>query len=230
MSKKLLLVEDDENFGSVLNSYLEMNDYQVIWVTDGEQALKRFEKEDFNICVFDVMLPRVDGFTLAGKLKTLKPNVPFIFLTARKLKDDIVKGYRIGADDYITKPFDSEILLFKLDAILNRSGRKAESKSTREYKFGRSTFNHKLRKLILPGKEVQLSPKEADLLKMLCENINDILHRDDALVTIWGTSDYFTTRSMDVYVAKLRKYLSEDKCIKIVSVHGSGLRMIEELS
>lgn len=228
MSKKLFLVEDDENFGSVLNSYLEMNGFHVTWVQDGQMAQKGFQTEEFDICVFDVMLPKVDGFTLAGELKNIKPELPFIFLTARKLKEDIIKGYRVGADDYITKPFDSEILLLKLDAILSRSKNKIKNENSVEFTFGKSKFNYKLRKLILPGKDVQLSPKEADLLKMLCERINDILHRDDALVAIWGTSDYFTTRSMDVYVAKLRKHLTADSDVQIVSVHGSGIRMIEK--
>lgn len=229
MAKRLFLVEDDENFGSVLCSYLEMNGFTVKWAKDGLQAQNEFNPIDYDICVFDVMLPKIDGFSLAGEFKTKYQDMPFIFLTARKLREDIIKGYNIGADDYITKPFDSEILLLKLNAILGRSGTKNSSANAQEYTFGKSRFNYKLRKLYLPEKEVHLSPKEADLLKMLCEKINDILHRDDALVSIWGTSDYFTTRSMDVYVAKLRKHLSFDDSIRIVSVHGSGIRMIEDL-
>lgn len=227
MMKSLFLVEDDENFGSVLKSYLEMNGFTVTWVKDGDEARAGFKRDNYDICVFDVMLPKVDGFTLAGELKKMDADKPFIFLTARKLKDDVIKGFRIGADDYITKPFDSEILLLKLEAILNRSGTK-DGESKQIYKFGKCNFDHKLRKLHLPDKEVHLSPKEADLLKMLCERKNDILIRDDALITIWGTADYFTTRSMDVYVAKLRKYLSVDETIAIETLHGSGVRMFEK--
>lgn len=226
MSKRLFLVEDDENFGSVLTSYLEMNGFVVTWVKDGTQARGGFAQTCFDICVFDVMLPKVDGFTLASELKSIHSEIPFIFLTARKLKDDVVKGFRLGADDYITKPFDSEILLLKLEAILNRSGSNSQD-STHIFKFGKCSFDHKLRKLHLPEAEVHLSPKEADLLKMLCEKKNDILLRDDALVAIWGTADYFTTRSMDVYVAKLRKYLSVDPSVQIETLHGSGIRMVE---
>lgn len=227
MGKRLFLVEDDENFGSVLCSYLEMNGFSVKWVKDGLQAQNEFAPGEFDICVFDVMLPKVDGFSLAIEFRSKHQEMPFIFLTARKLREDIIKGYKLGADDYITKPFDSEILLFKLNAILGRSITKNSFSDTGEFKFGKSRFNYKLRMLFLPEKDVHLSPKEADLLKMLCERLNDILHRDDALVSIWGTSDYFTTRSMDVYVAKLRKLLSADNTIQIVSVHGSGIRLIE---
>ena len=225
--QKIFLVEDDHNFGAVLKSYLEINDYRVSWVLDGKDAFAEFKKDDFDICILDVMLPNVDGFMIASEIKKYDKNVPLVFLTAKTLKEDILKGYGLGADDYITKPFDSEVLLCKISAILNRkiSGKK-DNKIPEIFAIGKYNFNWKLRQIHLNDKIQKLSPKESELLKLLCVNKNEILQRQIALKKIWKDDNYFTTRSMDVYITKLRKYLNEDQLIEIVNIHGSGYRLI----
>jgi DNA-binding response OmpR family regulator len=224
--EKILLVEDDRNFGSVLKAYLEMNDFSVTWIDDGRDALKAFNDERFSICVLDVMLPHVDGFTIAEHIRKLDQHIPFVFLTAKTLKDDILRGYATGADDYITKPFDSEILLCKIEAILHRKKEGFKSEEQDIYQIGKLKFQYKLRTL-QTGKEVQkLSPKEASLLKLLCQYKNEVLPRELALKSIWGDDTYFTTRSMDVFITKLRKYLSDDPEIEIINIHGNGYRLI----
>ena len=225
---KIFLVEDDQNFGAVLKVYLEMNDYLVEWVDDGNSALQAFQNGDFDICILDVMLPNIDGFTIAKGIKKLNAEIPLIFLTAKTLKQDELEGYRIGADDYIKKPFDSEILLYKIKAILRRDGSKANwNYDETNFVIGQFTFDYPSRTLTGIDIEKKLSPKEAELFKMLCINKNNILSREKALKAIWGDDNYFTTRSMDVYITKLRKYLKDDKSIEIVNVHGSGFRLIE---
>ncbi len=227
--KKLLLVEDDLNFGAVLKSYLEINGMMVEWVDDGKQAFPAFQKNDFDLVLLDVMLPHVDGFSIARKIKELKTGTPIIFITAKTLRDDILEGYKTGADDYITKPFDSEILLFKIKAILNRSTTSADDFPDDIFKVGQFTFDHKARSLLnnTTEKKESLSPKESDLLKMLIEHKGEVLNKTIALNKIWGDANYFTTRSMDVYIAKLRKYLSSDPSLRIVTLHGAGYRLIE---
>jgi len=225
---KIFLVEDDQNFGAVLKVYLEMHDYKVNWVDDGKNALPIFRESKYDICILDVMLPNVDGFTIGKEIKLLNPSIPMIFLTAKTLKKDELEGYRIGADDYIKKPFDSEILLYKIKAILKREGLKNEgSGEEMVYSIGKYSFDYKYRTLISNESERKLSPKEADLLKLLCQNKNNILPRDEALKSIWGDDNYFTTRSMDVYITKLRKYLKDDPSIELINVHGSGFRLLE---
>ena len=227
MPIKIFLLEDDQNFGAVLKVYLEMNDYLVEWVDDGNKALQVFQNEDFDICILDVMLPNIDGFTIAKQIKKLNAEIPLIFLTAKTLKQDELEGYRIGADDYIKKPFDSEILLYKIKAILRRDGSKTNwNYDETNFTIGQFTFDYPSRTLTGSNKEKKLSPKEAELFRMLCINRNNILSREEALKTIWGDDNYFTTRSMDVYITKLRKYLKDDKSIEIVNVHGSGFRLI----
>jgi DNA-binding response OmpR family regulator len=222
--KKIFLVEDDLSFGSVLKSYLEINDFSVIWVDDGKFALDRFRKDQFDLCILDVMLPNVDGFTIAENIRDINKDLPLIFLTAKKLKTDVLTGYGIGADDYITKPFDTDILLAKIKAII---GRNKDSRSTGDIlQVGRFTFNRKLRTLSDDIEERKLSPKESQLLEMLAESPNSLLSRETALKTIWGSDDYFTARSMDVYITKLRKYLSSDSSIQIKNIHGAGFQMI----
>jgi two-component system, OmpR family, response regulator len=228
MKNKLLLVEDDMNFGAVLKSYLELNELKVDWIDDGKQAFPQFEKEDYDLVLLDVMLPNVDGFTIARKIKDSGSEVPFIFITAKTLREDIVDGYKTGADDYITKPFDSEILLFKIRAILSRSQGGSVPMQADIYQVGNFTFDHRSRLLTnnqLDSKQT-LSPKESELLRMLVEQKEDVLPKSLALNRIWGDANYFTTRSMDVYIAKLRKYLTEDPSIQIITVHGSGYRLI----
>jgi len=226
---KLLLVEDDRSFGAVLKSYLELSDFTVEWVDDGLLALPKFLSQKFDLVILDVMLPNVDGFTIANQIRENDTETPFIFITAKTLREDILKGYKTGADDYITKPFDSEILLFKIKAILSR-GTAGNSFLNETVKFGQFTFNPKIRTLVSAKAETEktLSPKEAELLKMLLEQKGEVLPKSLALNSIWGDANYFTTRSMDVYIAKLRKYLSSDKSLQIITIHGSGYRLVGE--
>jgi DNA-binding response OmpR family regulator len=221
---KIFLVEDDLSFGSVLKSYLELNDYMVEWVDDGKFAVDHFRRGIFDICILDVMLPHVDGFTIAGELRKMNPGVPIVFLTAKKLKEDVLKGYGVGGDDYITKPFDTDILLVKIKAIISRRDLNDSTKDL--YEVGKFLFNSKLRTLTLGEKETKLSPKEAQLLEMLANNPNALISREMALKRIWGSDDYFTARSMDVYVTKLRKYLSDDPSLVIKNIHGAGFQLI----
>ncbi len=221
---KIFLVEDDLSFGSVLKSYLEINDFTVEWVDDGKYALDHFRKSMFDICILDIMLPHVDGFTIAGEIRKINSLVPIIFLTAKKMKDDVLKGYGAGGDDYITKPFDTDILLAKIRAILARRDFQSGTKDI--YEIGKFVFNSKLRTLTTGGDEKKLSPKEAQLLELLVANPNALISREMALKKIWGNDDYFTARSMDVYITKLRKFLSEDPRLNIKNIHGAGFQLI----
>lgn len=223
-SVKIFLVEDDLSFGSVLKSYLELNDFTVDWVDDGKYAVDHFRKGAFDICILDVMLPHVDGFTIASEIRKINNIVPIVFLTAKKLKEDVLKGYGAGGDDYVTKPFDTEILLAKIRAIL---ARRDFQTGTREiFEIGKFVFNAKLRTLTSGDDEKKLSPKEAQLLELLAVNPNELISREMALKKIWGADDYFTARSMDVYITKLRKFLSEDPRLNIKNIHGAGFQLI----
>jgi two-component system, OmpR family, response regulator len=220
----IFLVEDDLSFGAVLKSYLEINDFDVVWVDDGQHALNQFKNNNFDICILDVMLPNIDGFTIGAEIRKINSAVPILFLTAKNLRDDVLKGYRIGADDYITKPFDTEVLIFKLKAILKRlSG--TPVKDNDFYQIGSYVFDYKLRTIQRDSLKQKLSPKEAELLKMLCENQNELLPRETALKKIWGDDGYFTARSMDVYLTKLRKLFAEDSSVEIRNIHGSGFML-----
>jgi DNA-binding response OmpR family regulator len=225
---KVLLVEDDTNFGQVLKNYLELNDFVVELARDGILGLAAFRREKYDICLLDVMMPNMDGFTLAEEIRNVDPDIPLFFLSAKSMKEDILNGYKLGADDYITKPFDSEVLLHKIKAILKRNQELQEKQHSQvEFVVGRYHFNSKLRTLQFDGAEPQtLSPKENELLLMLCEYKNDLLPRDAALKRIWGSDTYFNGRSMDVYIAKLRKYLKEDSTVEIVNIHGNGFRLV----
>ena len=225
---KILLCEDDTNLGMVLKNYLELNDYDVILERDGRLGLAAFQREKFDICLLDVMMPNMDGFTLAEEIRDINPDVPLFFLSAKTMKDDIIQGYKLGADDYITKPFDSEVLLLKIKAILKRNEELHREEVNAEFDLGRYHFNPRLRELSIDGKMNTLSPKENELLKMMCEYKNDLLPREIALKKIWGSDTYFNGRSMDVYIAKLRKYLKEDSTIEIVNIHGNGFRLVAE--
>jgi two-component system, OmpR family, response regulator len=228
---KILLCEDDTNLGMVLKNYLELNDYDVTLERDGRLGLAAFQREKFDICLLDVMMPNMDGFTLGEEIRDIDPEVPLFFLSAKTMKDDIIQGYKLGADDYITKPFDSEVLLLKIKAILKRNEDLNKENENMEFDLGKYHFNPKLRELIYEGKTQTLSPKENELLKMLAEHKNDLLPRERALKKIWGSDTYFNGRSMDVYIAKLRKYLKEDENIEIVNIHGNGFRLVvKELS
>ncbi|MGB4292660.1 MAG: response regulator transcription factor [Bacteroidales bacterium] len=221
---RIFLVEDDLSFGSVLKSYLELNDYVVEWVDDGKYAMDAFRRGSYDLCILDVMLPNVDGFTIAGEIRKINTTIPIVFLTAKKLKEDVLKGYGVGGDDYITKPFDTDILLAKIKAIIAR--RDTGDKSRDLYEIGKFTFNSKLRILKIGDQEMKLSPKEAQLLELLANNPNSLIPREMALKKIWGSDDYFTARSMDVYVTKLRKYLSADPDLVIKNIHGAGFQLI----
>jgi len=228
-SKKILLVEDDPNFGTVLKDYLALNDYNVTHAKDGIEGLIMFKNNDFDLCILDVMMPRKDGFSLAQDIRSNK-EIPVIFLTAKTLKEDVLRGYQVGADYYLNKPFDSEVLLFKIKAILQRkeSDTSAEDEQF-EFEIGSFFFNSKLRHLSVGENEPQkLSPKESKLLKMLALHKNDLMPRELALTKIWRDDNYFTSRSMDVYIAKLRKYLKLDESVEILNIHGEGFRLVDK--
>ena len=223
---KILLCEDDTNLGMVLKIYLELNDYEVVLERDGRLGLAAFQREKFDICLLDVMMPNMDGFTLAEEIRDVDPDMPLFFISAKTMKEDIIQGYKLGADDYITKPFDSEVLLHKIKAILKRNEELHREEANAEYDLGKYHFNPRLRQLTADKQTQTLSPKENELLKMLCEYKNDLLPRDAALKKIWGSDTYFNGRSMDVYIAKLRKYLKDDPSIEIVNIHGNGFRLV----
>ncbi len=232
-NNRILLVEDDQNFGDVLRSYLEMHEFDVTLATDGAAGLESFRRGEFDLCIFDVMMPKKDGFTLAKEVRERNAEVPIIFLTAKTMKDDVLQGFKIGADDYITKPFNSEELLYRIQAIMKRSQAKADPREeVKEFNIGRYHFNFPLRILTFTEEETgdqekeKLSPKEAQLLRMFCMYMNDILPRSEALTKIWGEDNYFTARSMDVFVTKLRKYLKGDSNIEIVNIHGNGFQLL----
>jgi two-component system OmpR family response regulator len=229
IKSKILLVEDDLNFGKVLKNYLELNDYVVELARDGILGLAAFRREKYDLCILDVMMPNLDGFSLAEEIRNVDLDIPLFFLTAKNMKEDILTGYKLGADDYILKPFDSEILLHKIKAIIKRNSELTDKNNeVFEYNFGKFHFNSKLRELRIGDIVNTLSPKENDLLRMLCESINDLLPREQALKKIWGSDTYFNGRSMDVYIAKLRKFLKEDENLEIVNIHGNGFRLVDK--
>ena len=224
--KKILLVEDDHNFGSILRDYLTLHSYETTLAKNGIEGIKKFRKYNYDLCILDVMMPFKDGFSLASDIRSINDEVPLIFLTAKSLKEDVIKGFKIGADDYLIKPFDSEILLFKIKSIFNRkiSLKKSTNKKV-DYIFSSFRYNSKFRELKFKNdKPVTLSPKEGKLLTLLLDNMNDLTTREEALVKIWNDDNYFTSRSMDVYVTKIRKYLSKDPKIKIENIHGKGFK------
>ena len=229
-NNKILLVEDDPNFGTVLKDYLSLNDYNVTLAKDGLEGLIMFKNDDYDLCILDVMMPRKDGFSLAKDIRSTNSEVPIIFLTAKTMKEDVLKGYQAGADDYLNKPFDSEVLLYKIIAIMQRKETEQNiEEETFEFKIGKFEFNSKLRHLSFDGGESQkLSPKESKLLKMLAVHKNDLMPRELALTKIWRDDNYFTSRSMDVYIAKLRKYLKGDENVEILNIHGEGFRLIDK--
>ena len=226
--KKILIVEDDFNFGNILKDYLILNDYSIVLAKNGIEGMEKFQKENFDLCILDVMMPFKDGFTLGKEIREKNENIPLFFLTAKTLKEDVLKGFKIGAYDYLTKPFDSDVLLAKIKATLNRKNFfNIPESDVHEFEIGKFKFNSKLR-LLSYGKEnsVKLSPKENQLLRLLVLNINDLLVREKALNKIWRDSNYFTSRSMDVYIAKLRKYLKLDNNVEILNIHGEGFRLV----
>ncbi|WP_298152540.1 response regulator transcription factor [Flavobacterium sp.] len=227
-NKKILLVEDDPNFGSILKDYLILNEFDVTLAKNGMEGFEKFKKDSFALCILDVMMPYKDGYTLAKEIREKNKDIPIIFLTAKSMKEDVLKGYKVGADDYLNKPFDSEVLLMKIKAILQRKANDVKADATRfEFEIGNFHLNSKLRFLTLKNEEpVKLSPKENELLKMLAVYENDLMPRELALTKIWRDDNYFTSRSMDVYIAKLRKYLKPDDNVEILNIHGEGFRLV----
>ena len=222
---KILLCEDDENLGMLLREYLAAKGYVAELCPDGEAGYKAFLKIKFDICVLDVMMPKKDGFTLAQEIRQANPDIPIIFLTAKTLKEDILEGFKIGADDYITKPFSMEELVFRVEAILRRvRGKKNRESSV--YHIGNFLFDTQKQLLIIGDKQTKLTTKENELLALLCSHANEILQRDFALKTIWIDDNYFNARSMDVYITKLRKHLKDDDQIEIINIHGKGYKLI----
>lgn len=224
----ILLVEDDVNLGYILKDYLEMSDYQVELCRNGAQGAEMFKKQGaiFDLCILDVMMPDKDGFTLAEEIRISDPNIPIIFLSAKSMKEDKIRGLKIGADDYITKPFSSEELILRIEAILRRykhSYAGDGKKST--YHIGNYTFDYANQLLTSDKTEKSLTKREADVLRVLCLNKNKLVRREEALHSIWGESDYFKGRSMDVYITKLRKYLQDDSKIHITNIHGTGFKL-----
>lgn len=221
---RLLIVEDDPNLGQILKEYLEIKGFEAQLARDGAEGLKVFEKDKFDCCLLDVMMPKKDGFTLAKEIRELDQDVPFVFLTAKSMQDDKIKGLKMGADDYITKPFSMEELMLRLQVILKRSKNNETQKSV--FEVGNSVLDHARQTLTIDGQTVSLTSKEADLLMLLCQNENKITDRSAALKMIWGDDSYFNARSMDVYIAKLRKHLALDPDLNIVTVHGQGFRLV----
>jgi DNA-binding response OmpR family regulator len=218
----VLLVEDEPNFGAVLKNYLELKNFDVTLCPDGESGYEVFLSSPFDLCILDVMMPRKDGFTLARQIRAQDDAVPLIFLTAKTMKDDVLRGYKSGADDYLTKPFDTEVLLMKIEALLRRNKLSGDN---HEFEIGKYKFSYKNRLVKNSDKEQRLSPKEAELLQLLCIHINDILPRQRALKQIWGDDNYFNARSMDVFITRLRKLFKEDDRIVIANIHGKGFSM-----
>lgn len=223
---RILLAEDDQNLGSLLKEYLQAKSYEVDLLPDGEKAFKSFQKSFYDICILDVMMPLKDGFSVAADIRTINKDIPIIFLTAKSMKEDVLEGFKLGADDYITKPFSMEELLFRIEAILRRTKPDFRQSNQVVYKLGNYTFD--FQKQILQNEENthKLTTKESELLKMLCDNANNILERNYALKTIWFDDSYFNARSMDVYITKLRKYLKDEPSVEILNVHGKGFKLV----
>ncbi len=222
---RILLCEDDENLGMLLREYLQAKNFETELCPDGEAGYKAYLKGSFDLCVLDVMMPKKDGFSLAKDIRQNNSDIPIIFLTAKTLKEDVLDGFKIGADDYITKPFSMEELVFRIEAILRRvKGKKNRDRTT--YKIGSFTFDTQKQILARGEKQTKLTTKESELLSLLCAHANEILQRDFALKTIWIDDNYFNARSMDVYITKLRKHLKEDESVEIINIHGKGYKLI----
>ena len=224
---RVLLVEDDPNLGNLLLEYLQAKEYDTTLATNGKEGLTQFKNNVFDVCIFDVMMPVMDGFTLAREVRKLDTETPIVFLTAKSMKEDTIEGFNAGGDDYLTKPFSMEELLLRLKAILRRTKNQTLTNSDQNnFEVGEYKFDFNLQKLEVGRKAQKLTTREAELLKLLCINVNDVLDRTFALKSIWHDDNYFNGRSMDVYIAKLRKYLREDPNLEIVNVHGKGFKLL----
>lgn len=228
MDKKLriLLAEDDENLGVLLKEYLLAKNYETDLMPDGEKAFKSFQRNLYDLCILDVMMPLKDGFTLAKEIRAINKDIPIIFLTAKSLKEDVLHGFKLGGDDYITKPFSMEELIFRIEAILRRTNADSKLSTQNVYKLGKYTFDFQKQTLTSDDIIHRLTTKESELLKLLCDNMNEILERNYALKSIWIDDSYFNARSMDVYITKLRKYLKDEPAVEILNVHGKGFKLI----
>lgn len=223
----LLLVEDDANLGSLLQEYLIDKGFPTDLATDGQKGWQSFVDKTYDLCIFDVMMPKKDGFSLAKEVRMSGRDVPIIFLTAKSMKEDTMQGFRVGADDYVTKPFDREELLLRIEAILRRYKKQPDNQEEAKlYLVGQYTFDYAHQQLSANDKSVRLTSKESELLKLFCQNLNQPISRSFALKTIWGDDSYFNARSMDVYITKLRKYLREDTSIQIMNLHGEGFKLM----
>lgn len=222
---RILLCEDDENLGMLLREYLQAKGYTADLCPDGEAGYKAFLKNMYDMCVFDVMMPKKDGFTLAQEIRSVNADIPIIFLTAKTLKEDEIEAFKIGADDYVTKPFIMGVLMSRIEAVFRRV-RGKKGKECTFYHIGKFTFDTQKQILATPEKETRLTTKESELLALLCQHANEILQRDYALKTIWIDDNYFNARSMDVYITKLRKHLKDDPTIEIINIHGKGYKLI----
>lgn len=221
---KILLTEDDENLGMLLREYLEAKGFKTDLLPDGEEGYKAFMSKKYDICILDVMMPKKDGFSLAKDIRMVNADIPIIFLTAKSLKEDIFQGFKIGADDYLTKPFSMEELLFRIEAILRRT--KGGTTAQEFYQLGKYKFDTQKQQLIEEDNIIKLTTKESELLKLLCTNANKVLERNFALKTIWVDDNYFNARSMDVYITKLRKHLKDEPNVEIINVHGKGYKLV----
>ena len=222
---KILLAEDDSNLGSLLRDYLGAKNYEAVLLPDGKQAWESYNSDDYDICILDVMMPEMDGITLAKNIRGVDPDIPIIFLTAKNMEKDVIDGFSAGADDYITKPFSMEELLYRIEAILRRSSGKTEERKD-HFQIGEFRFFPLTQILEIRNESVKLTTKESDLLKLLCRHRNEVLERNFALKSIWVDDNYFNARSMDVYITKLRKYLKKDPSVSILNVHGKGYKLI----
>ncbi|MCU0473951.1 MAG: response regulator transcription factor [Bacteroidales bacterium] len=225
-STRILLAEDDSNLGILLKNYLSAKEYETSLYVNGILALKAFNEEHYDLCILDIMMPEMDGLTLANKVRKMNPSIPVIFLTAKSQKEDILEGFRSGADDYITKPFSMEELLYRIQAILKRTTGTITHRKEDQYVIGRYTFDPLKQLLRIGGQQIKLTTKESELLELLCRHANEVLERNFALKSIWIDDNYFNARSMDVYITRLRKYLKKDPSVKVLNVHGKGYKLI----
>ncbi|GAB7086192.1 response regulator transcription factor [Marinifilum fragile] len=226
-TKNILLVEDDPNLGEVLNAFLEMEGFAVSLARDGEEGYEKFTQSKYNICLLDVMLPKMDGFSLGKKIRKKDKDIPIIFLTAKSLKEDKLKGFDLGGDDYITKPFDEDELVRRINAILKRTN-SVQNISELTIKLGKFEYNHVNLTLRIDGNESRITQKEGEVLYMLLQSKNNVVRREDILVKVWGENDYFMGRSLDVFITKLRKHLKPDPQVKIENVHGVGFILSDD--
>jgi len=227
MNQKILLAEDDPNLGELLKDYLELKGkFDVVLCVDGQEAMEAFRKEDFDLCILDVMMPKKDGFSLGKDIRKINQTIPIIYATAKGMMEDKTQAFELGGDDYITKPFRVEELLLRINALLKRASKDKEEEISDKFEIGEYFFDYTSQIISFKGQQQKLSTKEAELLRLLCLKKNDVLTREEALIKIWHDDNYFTGRSMDVFLSKLRKYLKEDPSVEIVNVHGKGYKLL----